>query len=166
VQKNWLPHQSFLLRTHLSAKETVERMALALKPPPHWKPFVGGDGSFYGITDEEGFWIRRNIPHQNSFRPTLRGIIEDRHGNTFIRCNLRMDTAVLIFLIVWITILAVVASATLPLNCPGNCLEASVPVAMLALGMLLLVLFGYWPEAKRVRRFVSETLSAQDVPQF
>lgn len=101
-----LPYDNFIFESRLTQDEVLERLKSVIEPKKTFR-FKFSEKSFEGNLSNHEFQLRRIIKYQNSFLPRINGRITKLGNRTIIETNFRLHTAVLIFLIIWCTIVSI-----------------------------------------------------------
>jgi hypothetical protein len=169
-----IPYDRFTIETHFSREELSQRVAALMIPKRKWRQALSEaiDQTFRGIggtktpdrlegtLTAEGFRGTRVIRYGNSFLPVIRGrFIARVDGGTDVRVSMRLHWFTLFFMLAWLFFVASVAGFPVQRLLAGNALEATdlVTVGMVLFGIAL-TLAGFWPEARKARRLLTETL--------
>jgi hypothetical protein len=145
-----MPFYRFTIDVNLPPHAVAERLrSIVGETRSLWPPFRPWPSEpLIGEVHDDRFKVRRNIMYRNSFVPIIHGRLMSTPMGTRIVVTMRMYWFVMFFMILW---LAGVASASIHL-----------PIfwAMFAFGVGL-TCAGFFPEARKARRLLEETVSSQ-----
>jgi hypothetical protein len=148
-----LPFETVIIETHLSKADTVNSLMENIESEKTFSPWSqSGARAFGGQLRGNEFELRRIINYRNSFLPVITGRIETFGSGTRLTVDMRLQMAVLIFMIVWcgLCVLFFVAGSINPDNTNEN--------PLLAIGMLLfgyiLTMGGYLFESSRAKNIL------------
>ena len=124
-----LPYRRIVFQSPLLPDEVVQVLLGSVDPSPRWdapnRPFAGS------VTPPE-FRIHRTISYRNSFLPEIAGHIAPEGSGSRISMTLRLHPAVSLFLVVWLSLVAIIG---VPLVFGGFTKEN--PIALMPVGMFL-----------------------------
>jgi hypothetical protein len=159
----YLPKEDLVFFSPLKKEEVLVRLADILEPEKIFRiRFLGlgrQAGKFYeGSITNDSFDMRRIIGYKNSFLPKISGTVEDTSGGSLVHVKMRLQVFVLIFMIVWMTLVGIAALVcTIVLLASGK----FNPFLLIPIGMFL---FGY---ALSMGAFKYESGSTkEDLKQF
>ncbi|WP_338814353.1 hypothetical protein V9L05_03175 [Bernardetia sp. Wsw4-3y2] len=110
----YLPYENLTYKTHLSKEEILKRLNNKTEPE-QWIRMSGVFSSgkhkeYEGVINENSFKISRIIGYRNSFLPRIEGKIEEGKGSTLIHIKMRLHTFVLVFLVIWLSVMFIAAT--------------------------------------------------------
>lgn len=118
-----------------------------------------GEAVFVGALGEDGFRLRRDIRHRNTFRPQIRGQLDALPSGTRIRVRMRLHLFAVLFMAAWLTFVGYGCFRVLSdgrIQPPA----AWIPVGMLVVGVLMPFVF-FYPEAIRARRLLERAVDVR-----
>ena len=154
------PQRKLELRSVLSVSAAAQAIANEVEPKK-WLRFGSGARAFEGAVSESSFEVQRIIHYRNSFLPQIRGDIRAASQGALgctISIRMSLHPFVLIFMAVWLGVVSVAAVGTLTSVSPSG-VVAFVPLGMLLLAVLM-VLGGFWYEAKKAELLLVEIFAA------
>ena len=156
-----LPYKQLVFESSLSKEEVVRRLSLEVASR-RWGWFERRTEKFEGAVTEGGFQISRIIRYRNSFLPVIQGRFYPLAKGVRIEVTMRLHMAVLIFSIVWLSIVGVGALAFGSQIIATGKIEAGmlIPFGML-LFFYLMVTIGFGVEASKARKQLSGILEAE-----
>lgn len=109
----FFPYENYNLISPLKPEEAIKKLAVVVvtSGPATLLSASKADKYYQGKLAGSGFKVSRIIGYRNSFRPLIKGEIQDAAGSE-IHIKMRMHKAVLIFCCIWIggVLLVLVAS--------------------------------------------------------
>lgn len=118
--------------------------------------YIRGDSEFIGKVSVSEFKIVRNIVYRNAFIPIIRGSIAEHGNGAKIYINMRMNTAVSIFVTVCQSIVALVLLFGIIVILAGGwkdgLLMVCVPLLMLIFVQVMIRTAFFIPAKKDMRR--------------
>ena len=158
-----LPRDRFSIQTHQPRSVIVKTLEPHIEAPRLRWGFSREHASYTGTLSDSGFEIRRIIHYRNSSLPQIRGRFESESQGTTVHITMGLHPLVLVFLGVWGSIWY---SLTIPIALSGALTGDVQPEILVFLGAPLAVLLifwgGFWSEAQRSRRDLTQIL--QGVP--
>ena len=112
----------FEFDTTLKPAEVLQRaQAMTREAPPYWEKVKENFGkgksrpkAFTGTVGEDGFSLRQDINHKNSFLPEIRGSVSPLPTGSHVQVEMQMDPVVMACMGVWL--LAIGGATVLLLN--------------------------------------------------
>lgn len=170
--RKYLPFENYVLTTRLSAQEVTKRLTdnidtrkgihLSSLPSNLRKPYKG---QIAGST----FKMSRIIHYKNSFLPQIKGQISTFLNDTQISIKMRPVTFVLIFMSLWLGIVALVCLSILLLALfklsqilhNGFSPSFLIPFGMLIFGAVVPT-YSFKSESKKAKEFLEQLLEGQE----
>ncbi len=158
--KSILPYEKLTLLSKLPPEEVASRLRKNMSDGRFKKEYIG---ELRG----NRFSMRRNISYRNSFLPMITGFIfSDPHG-TKITVDMRLHTAVLVFVLIWLAITGVmgVAGIVWAIRHSGTSdlsIELFVPLLMF-LGVALMTILAFKFESYDSKKFLRGLFEAEEV---
>ena len=124
---------------------------------------VGVNRPFIGTIEGNRFRIRRDIGYRNSFLPIVSGQIVSATSGVRVSVTMGLHLAVAIVMLVWFAGVGFATAGSLWLLLTNRASAAFgflIPPAMLVFGVVL-VAFGFFPEAIKARTLLEQILSTQ-----
>lgn len=152
------PTQRFTITTYLNPEEVQKKLIEVVDPPLTGFQFQRkrSDKSYRGQIGEHSFKIAKIIYHRNSFLPQIEGRIKAHGRGSQIEIEMKLHTAVIIFMCVWLSIVGEAALMFLVVLFQ----EEFDPAFLIPLGMLIFGLAlpwtGFLLEAKGSKNFLIE----------
>ena len=176
-----IPFDRFAIETHYSREELNRRVAALVVPKRKWdetlsdamdRPFRRSGSPkppdrFEGTLTAEGFRGTRVIRYRNSFLPVIQGgFITRMDGGTDIQVSMRLHWLTLLFMLAWLLFVGFAAVDPVRRFLEGNSVVASdlITLSMFLFGIAL-TLVGFWPEARKAKRLLLETLRDGDAAE-
>jgi hypothetical protein len=162
-----MPFYRFQLDVTLKPEAVAERLRSIVRKPRGFvesfrdvfKSKDPADCPFLGSVEVDSFRIRRDIKYRNSFLPQVRGTIIPASNGSAVNITMFMHPITALFMVVWF--MGVGAGAVGIVAAQGaSGAMASVPFAMFVFGVAL-VAGGFFPEAFKAKRILSEALGAE-----
>lgn len=148
--------------TPLARDEAVRR--LQANVDSNWRFF--GDKRVVGFVGEGSFALRVRISYRNSFQTNLRGRMINEAGGTRIRCSAGVHPAVMAFMAVWFSFVALFTTVSVGAAIDGQgTLFNLIPFGMLFFGIALVAAgrrFAH-DELPALIAFLEETIEATPV---
>lgn len=119
-----IPYEKITLRTQLSSQEVIKR--------------ISESSEYIGNSTNTGFNVSRAISYQNSFLPQIKGLVVDDGRDTKIEITMKLNTFVLLFMVVWLG--GMLASGALALSIITSSeldISTFIPIIGLIFGALL-----------------------------
>lgn len=161
----FIPYERLTIMTGRSVGETVATLAEVVEPKRWWRnPFSRQHKRYQGQVTPAGFEFTRIIHHRNSFLPVIKGQLQPAVSGTLVQLTLRLHPFVLVFWLLWLSMIGLAAVAGLVswLTTPGDPARL-IPVGMFVFGYLLCIIAFNW-EARKERQFMAELLTGRRVP--
>lgn len=163
----FLPYEELVYHSVLRPDDVIYRLGENLEPERTFRMkgifFTGSDKPYEGwVSDEGRFSIRRVIAYKNSFLPVIEGEIVRESFGSRIKVKMRLHRFVLVFMIVWMTIVGIAAFAMTVafLNDPSIDRMSIIPIGMFGFGYLLTILaFKY--ESNRSKKELAKLFEAE-----
>lgn len=161
-----VPWRRIVLVSPLRPEEALKALEGAIESRKGWKDRLlsGGSGKFAGVVTGDRFDIRRDIAYRNSFLPRVTGAITAGSPASRIDVSMVPDPKVLVFLGLWLGLLAINALNVLRAVAAGHGPKDYTFLFIMG-GMALFVIglsqVGFRPEAKKAETFLKETLKAE-----
>jgi hypothetical protein len=137
----FLPYENFYLVTPLKPAEVQERLEQNTQAAPGFSfssMFSQSyDACFSGYVINATFEFKRNINYRNSFLPLISGSTEAWPGGSRVHVKMRLNTAVMIFMCVWLGGVGLACAGVIASGVSDKHFE---PAALIPFGMFL---FGY-----------------------
>ena len=160
-----LPRDRFSIQTRQPLPVILATLEPHIEAPRMRWGFSRKHSSYTGTLSDSGFEIRRIIHYRNSFLPQIRGRFESESQGTTVHITMGLHPLVLVFLGVWGSIWY---SLTLPIALSGALTGDMQPEILLFLGaplaVLLIFLGGFWSEAQRSRRELTQIIQGDLLP--
>jgi hypothetical protein len=152
-----LPYDSFTIQTRDPLPLILQRLNAEVEAPRIRFGFSRNRALYQGSVSEGGFKITRIINYRNSFLPIIRGsFTQQLDGTTIIHITMGLHPFVMAFLGFWYLTWY---SGSIPIVFISG-MPSIIAVAFIGLPILILVAFwyGFWFEADRSRREVTEII--------
>lgn len=95
----YFPYETFDIETQFKREEACLLV----------RRLISGTTSKYsGYMNENSFQIQRDIRCRNSFLPVIEGYFYLREGKTVVSIKMRLNQIVLVFMLVWMSLISVV----------------------------------------------------------
>ncbi len=170
--KKYLPVENYVITTRLSAAEVYKRLSENIAAKRTFRLTGSNRKStkpYEGVIHGNSFTISRVIDYRNSFLPIIQGNISTFLGQTEVRVKMRPMTFVLIFMSLWLGVVALVCIGILiagflkfsELLKNGFSPMVLIPFGMLAFGGLLTNL-AFKAESKKSKQFLTALLDGQE----
>jgi hypothetical protein len=156
-----LPYTQIVFESPLSKEEAVRRLtAEVASRSSGW--FERRTEKFEGTVSAEDFQIRRIIRYRNSFLPVITGRFCPLVKGLRIEVSMRLHLAVLIFSIVWLSIVGAGAVAFgLQFFRTGNVEVRMLTPFVMLLFFYLLVMIGFGIEANKAKQQLGGIFEAE-----
>ncbi|MCP2727082.1 WD40 repeat domain-containing protein [Limnofasciculus baicalensis] len=152
-----LPYDSFTIQTRDPLPLILQRLNTKVEAPRIRFGFSHHHALYQGTVSEGEFKITRIINYRNSFLPIIRGSFEQQpDGTTIIHITMGLHPFVMAFLWFWYLTWY---SGSIPIVFIGG-MPSIIAVPLIGLPILILAAFwyGFWFEADRSRREVTEII--------
>lgn len=133
----YLPFENLNYKTKLTAEEILERLGTILDSDDEPESNQDDSKPYRGYIVGNSFKLVKIIAYRNSFIPQIHGQIIPNISGTEIKIKMRLNTLVLIFMIIWFTGVGAGCAAGLSSISENPDFE---PGSLLVLGMPI---FGY-----------------------
>jgi hypothetical protein len=161
------PHEHFTIITALDPDAVRQRLSTAIAPPKKGWQWGNPDKPYQGEIGDRSFKIMRAINYRNSFLPVITGHIKPEGSGSRIEINMKLNSFVLIFILVWLSIVGQIPilflmgiifalitgqKEQIPMDF-DTYLAVFIPLGMFVFGCAL-TLVGFWPEARQSKAFL------------
>ncbi|HEY9102461.1 hypothetical protein [Chitinimonas sp.] len=148
----------FELHAPVTPPELVQRLQAVSCQPKFsllraW-PEVPPGYLFIGEVTADAFALRRHIRYRNSFLPQISGQISADGSGSRVVVGMSPHLVVIIFMLFWLSL-----PTFMLFSAPFHGWERLIPLGFIAFG-LGLVSAGFWPEALKARRMLTELCEA------
>lgn len=163
--KKLLPYVKYELKTDKTIDEVRDRLAANVDIRKPFFNFSYPKNMFHGKLEQNTFKISKTIKRQrNSFNPVIVGELKEDRESTSIRVKMRLDHAVLIFMILWLSGtgflgVGVLIAGFLFGNFEGFLI---IPLGMFCFGVAL-TLIAFHAGKKKSLEALKEILTAEEV---
>ncbi|MCT7970876.1 hypothetical protein [Laspinema olomoucense] len=159
------PSKRFTMTTYLSPEEVLKKLSEVVTPTSNPIQFRWRRSKkpYQGQIAEHSFKIYRVIYNRNSFLPEIEGQIQAHGRGSQIKIEIKLHPFVIIFMSLWLIMLAVVALMILGEGLFKEIFNLAflMPMGMLILG-LALPRIAFFPEAKKSQKFLLELFQGQE----
>jgi len=101
----YLPFENITLHTQLSVEEVIERLSENLEPREIFPFMLNRDRKTYeGYIKHNQFNINKVIQGRDSFRPMIKGELQENEAGTTIEIKMRFHIFIFIFITIWCSI--------------------------------------------------------------
>ena len=159
-----LPYKRVVFETQFSKDEIVRRLMIEVAPRrPPLDLFEKRAEKFEGEVSETGFKISRIIHYRNSFRPVVEGQFFPLVKGVRIEVRMRLHTTILIFSILWLSLVVVGAGAVIfqIISTNNFAVGMFIPFGLLLFYCLLMTI-GFGVEADKAGRLLSAIFEATE----
>lgn len=150
-----MPFYSFNLDLDIPPQAVAERLQSIVGQKPGlfesmaWRQHDPGNPPFIGTVSDTSFKMRRDIQYRNSFLPLIRGRFGAIGTGTWVSVTMFIHPLVALFVVFWLGVALSVAVSDQAGSLMGW--------GFLAFGIALTAA-GFFPEAMKARRLISEAL--------
>ncbi len=162
----YLPFENITYKSKLESEEILKRISEIIEPRKMFRTirfFESNNHKPYeGTITGNSFKITRIIGYRNSFLPRIKGIVEKDFNGTNVNVKMRVNTFVIVFMLIWLGGVGIGCLVALTLMFNNKHFE---PMTLIPLGMLIfgyaLVTGGFKYESVKSKEYLAKLFDAE-----
>jgi len=170
-----IPYERLKIKTSLRAEEALQRLSEKVEPKRFFRMWRPDEKPYQGEITGSTFKVTRIIRYRNSFLPIIKGEVQPEMGRSSVAITMQPHILVLIFMALWMVILAISFFFSLidyisTIDRAGSSLQTLPETILASGGILLFSYLLFWGafkfESVRSKKFFRELFQAEDVEEF